>query len=370
MVIFASLTGNNPVTNGNSRWRISNGALIRGIIEMVTFRINRRYKKEVNHYQKMSSEVTSNVTKMTLIHEFFFAFFALLVAAIKVVIIILFFKGDISVSLGGLVALIAYVDRIYSPIAIFNVIFIEFHLNSVSYQRLEEFYNLPDDENLFIDSKKLDKIESINLNEVSVAFDSKQVLTNVNLVFDKKKYGLIGESGSGKSTLVKLILGLIKPTTGNVCVGNRKLNGVNLQDYYEHVFYLSQDVAIFQGSLRENIVFDKDIADNTIKNILNKCQLSEFFTSLPNGLDTPIGERGANISGGEKQRIAFARLFFSDAEIVILDEATSALDEETEERILSEINSSLNDKIVIMITHRPKNLAFVDKIIDLNSFQK
>lgn len=347
-----------------------NGALIRGIIEMVTFRINRRYKKEVNHYQKMSSEVTSNVTKMTLIHEFFFAFFALLVAAIKVVIIILFFKGDISVSLGGLVALIAYVDRIYSPIAIFNVIFIEFHLNSVSYQRLEEFYNLPDDENLFIDSKKLDKIESINLNEVSVAFDSKQVLTNVNLVFDKKKYGLIGESGSGKSTLVKLILGLIKPTTGNVCVGNRKLNGVNLQDYYEHVFYLSQDVAIFQGSLRENIVFDKDIADNTIKNILNKCQLSEFFTSLPNGLDTPIGERGANISGGEKQRIAFARLFFSDAEIVILDEATSALDEETEERILSEINSSLNDKIVIMITHRPKNLAFVDKIIDLNSFQK
>lgn len=151
-----------------------------------------------------------------------------------------------------------------------------------------------------------------------------------------------------------MISGLIKPITGNICVDNRKLNGVNLQDYCEYVFYLSQDVAIFQGRLRENIVFDKDISDNTIKNVLNKCQLSEFSTSLPNGLNTPIGARGANISGGEKQRIVFARLFFSDEEIVILDEATSALDEETEERILSKINSSLNNKIVIMITHRPK----------------
>lgn len=347
-----------------------NGTLIRGLIEMVTFRINRRYKKEVNHYQKMSSEVTSNVTKMTLIHEFFFAFFALLVAAIKVAIIFLFFKGYISVSLGGLVALIAYVDRIYSPIAIFNVIFVEYHLDSVSYQRLEEFYDLPDDENLFINSEKLDEIESISLNNVSLAFDNNQVLTNVNLVFDKKKYGLIGESGAGKSTLIKLVLGLIKPTGGNVYIGNRKLSETNLQDYYEHVFYLSQDIAIFQGSLRENIIFDKDISDDMIKNVLKKCQLSEFLTSLPNGLDTPIGERGANISGGEKQRIAFAHLFFSDAEIVILDEATSALDEETEERILSEIKSSLENKIVIMITHRPKNLVFVDKIIDLNLLQQ
>lgn len=343
-----------------------NGTLIRGIIEMVTFRINKRYKKEVNQYQEMSSEITSNLTKMTLIHEFFFASFALLVAAIKVLIIILFFRGYISVSLGGLVALIAYVDKIYSPVAIFNVIFVQFNLDSVSYQRLEEFYDLPDDENLFIKSEKLDKIDKICLKEVSMDFNNKRVLDNVDYVFDKQKYGLIGESGSGKSTLIKLILGLIKPTTGNVYIDNRKLININSQDYYEHIFYLSQDVAIFQGSLRENIIFDKGISDKTIEEVLKKCQLTEFLTSLPDGLDTQIGEKGANISGGEKQRIAFARLFFSDAEIVILDEATSALDEETENRILREINSLLDNRIVIMITHRPRNLTFVDETIDLN----
>lgn len=347
-----------------------NGTLIRGITEMVTFRINKRYKKEVDEYHKMSANITSDLTKMTLIHEFFFASFALLVAAIKVLIVVLFFQGHISITIGGLVALIAYVDKIYSPVAIFNVIFIQYHLDSVSYQRLNEFYNLPNDENLFISSEPLGKVDSINIKDVSMSFDHKQVLGNINFVFDKKKYGLIGESGSGKSTLIKLILGLIKPTTGGVLIDDRNLMDTNLQDYYDHVFYLSQEVAIFQGSLRENIVFDKPITDQTIKEVLMKCQLSEFLSSLPNGLDTQIGEKGANISGGEKQRIAFARLFFSDAEIVIFDEATSALDEETEERILKEINPSLIDKIVIMITHRPKNLTFVDEIIDLNSLQE
>lgn len=347
-----------------------NGTLIRGITEMVTFRINKRYKKEVDEYHKMSANITSDLTKMTLIHEFFFASFAVLVAAIKVLIVVLFFQGHISITIGGLVALIAYVDKIYSPVAIFNVIFIQYHLDSVSYQRLNEFYNLPNDENLFISSEPLGKVDSINIKDVSMSFDHKQVLGNINFVFDKKKYGLIGESGSGKSTLIKLILGLIKPTTGGVLIDDRNLMDTNLQDYYDHVFYLSQEVAIFQGSLRENIVFDKPITDQTIKEVLMKCQLSEFLSSLPNGLDTQIGEKGANISGGEKQRIAFARLFFSDAEIVIFDEATSALDEETEERILKEINPSLIDKIVIMITHRPKNLTFVDEIIDLNSLQE
>lgn len=133
----------------------------------------------------------------------------------------------------------------------------------------------------------------------------------------------------------------------------------------DHLFYLSQDVPIFQGTLRKNIIFDKQISDTAIVQALMKCQLLDFYQQLEKGLDTQIGEKGANISGGEKQRIAFARLFFSKAEVVVIDEATSALDEDTEEKLLSAVVELFKGKIVIMITHRPKNLKYADEVIEL-----
>jgi ATP-binding cassette subfamily B protein len=110
---------------------VMNNILIRGITEMVTFRINKRYKKEISNYHEMAASTTNTLTKMTMIHEFFFAFFAFLVAAIKLVIVILSFTNILTVSLGGLVALVTYIDRVYTPIAIFNVIYFQCDLCSI-----------------------------------------------------------------------------------------------------------------------------------------------------------------------------------------------------------------------------------------------
>ncbi|WP_430611164.1 ATP-binding cassette domain-containing protein [Enterococcus sp. DIV0876] len=346
---------------------IMNSTLIRGITEMVTFRVNKRYKKEISKYHDTAISTTNDLTKLTLIHEFFFGFFALLVALIKLVIVILTFTHVLTLSLGGLVALITYIDRVYTPVAIFNVIFVQYHLDKVTYTRLTEFFDLPNDNGLVRDGEPLDEMTSISIRDLNLVIENKEILRDFQLELKTNRvYGVIGESGAGKSSLVKLILGLFKPTKGEIFVNQRSLGEYNLNAYYDHVFYLSQDAPIFQGTLRENIVFDKSVTDTKIKQALENCQLRSFYDSLENGLDTTIGEKGANISGGEKQRIAFARLYFSNATLIVIDEATSALDEATETKLLSEIYPLFKDKIVIMITHRPKNLTFVDEIIELN----
>lgn len=345
---------------------VMNSILIRGITEMVTFRINKRYRKEIEKYDEMATETTNDLTKMTLIHEFFFGFFALLVAIIKLVIVLLTFTNVISISLGGLVALVTYVDRVYTPVAIFNVIFVQFTLDKVTYRRLEDFYHSPNDKGLFLEKTGVPTIKTIEARNLALRIQNKLILQNLSINLERGKvYGLVGESGAGKSTLVKLILGLLKPTNGEILLNQTPLSSYNLNDYYDHIFYLSQDAPIFQGSLKENIVFDKKVADSKVIAAMEKCQLGDFYSSLANGLTTQIGEKGANISGGEKQRIAFARMFFSDAEIIIIDEATSALDEITEDKVLNEVKEQFRDKIVVMITHRPKNLMFVDQIIEL-----
>lgn len=350
---------------------IMNNTLIRGITEMVTFRINKRYKKEIANYHEMSISTTNNLTKMTMIHEFFFGFFAFLVAVIKLVIVILTFANVISISLGGLVALVTYVDRVYTPIAIFNVVFVQYHLDKVTYQRLQDFYDTSNDEGLFTEGAPIQSIATISLNNLNLTIQNKRILKDFNLDLEKDKiYGLVGESGAGKSSLMKVILGLFKPTKGDIFVNHKNLSSYNLNEYYDHIFYLSQDAPIFQGTLKENIVFDKNIPDIQVIEALEKCQLGHFYHSLEEGLDTRIGEKGSNISGGEKQRIAFARMFFSTAEIIVIDEATSALDESTEEKLLKEVMKIFKNRIVLMITHRPKNLEIVDEVIELSNGYK
>lgn len=347
---------------------VMNNLFIRGITEMVTFRMNKRYQKEIKNYEKMATKMTTDVIKMTMIHEFFFGFFAVLVAIIKLVIVILVFTQMITISLGGLVALVTYIDRIYTPIAIFNVIFIQYHLDKVAYERLYEFYDTSNDEGFLTHGVSLSKIKNIHIKHLTITLKDKKLLKDIRLeLVNDTIYGLVGESGIGKSTVIKTILGLFKPDEGEILINHKKLSAYYLNDYYDHIFYISQEVSIFQGTLKENIIFDQNVPNDKVLDVIRKCQLSTFYQSLENGLETQIGEKGSNISGGEKQRIAFARMFFSKAEVIVMDEATSALDERTEKNLLIEVKKLFKNKLVIMITHRPENLEFVDEIIEMKN---
>lgn len=173
-----------------------------------------------------------------------------------------------------------------------------------------------------------------------------------------QKAAIVGRSGCGKSTLVKLIIGLYEPTEGTVTIGNaRNLSG-NL------VAYVSQACDIFRGSVRENIGYGKEGASfEEIVNAARRAGSDGFIESLPQGYETLIDENGTNLSGGQKQRIAIARALLSEAPILVLDEVTSAMDAATEENILSDLLKETEDRTVLMITHKIRVAARMERIL-------
>ena len=266
---------------------------------------------------------------MNMIHEAFFTIFALLVAMLDIGILFYAWKTK-NLTVGSVVALIALIENAYTPIAIFNVLYVQYKLDKASYKRFEE----------------------------------RKIIDGLSLSIQKgEKIAFVGESGSGKSTLIKILLGLLKYNQGEVRLGDMELKEICLNNLYDRVSYLSQDAPVFDGTIKENLVFEKQVSEEQMLVALSEVQLSHLVENLAEGLNTEIGEKGTCLSGGEKQRLALARLWFEDSELVILDEATSAMDNLTEENVMKSVMQKMKDKTVIAIAHRLNSIAGFDRII-------
>ena len=344
-----------------------NKHLIRGFMELVVFRTNKKYDVELLKIDEEIKDITKGRTKIKLVHEIFFTAFEILVTIIKIVMLIYAFLFE-SLTIGEIVVLISLLGKAYEPIAIFNVEYIDYKLNKVSLKRYLEYLDLKDVKNMY-EGKLIKRLNgNVTLKNISFAYGEKQVLKDVNLeIKANSKVAFVGETGSGKSTIIKLISGLISPQNGVVEIDKKDLSTLKLDSYYDHLSYLSQDSPIFDGTLKENIVFDKEIDDEKIIEVLKLVELEKFYSKLKNGLQTELGERGILISGGERQRIALARLFFDDSKIIILDEATSAMDNITEEKVMKVITEKLSNKTFIIIAHRLNTIKNVDEIFVLKN---
>jgi ABC-type multidrug transport system fused ATPase/permease subunit len=200
--------------------------------------------------------------------------------------------------------------------------------------------------------------------------NGKKVLDNFQLTIKKGEYiGFRGYSGAGKSTLFNLLLGLLKPTEGEIRIDGKLLTPDVQSAWLHHVGYVPQEVFLFQGTLAENIALGcKQIDKERIKEILGKVSLDKWAASLPNGLDTVLGEAGGKLSGGQKQRIGIARALYKQADVLFLDEATSALDYQTEKEVnetLSQLMESYEGLTILSIAHRESSLRYCDRIITL-----
>jgi ATP-binding cassette subfamily B protein len=340
-----------------------NHYLIRGFMEMVVFRINKRFRYEIDKAADSKKDIVDSKVKMTLIHESFFTVFALLVTFIKIGII-LYGWATKSITIGAIIALVTLVDNAYTPIAIFNVLFVQYKLDKSAFYRFTDFLNTDNDKQLEkgMDVQKL--YGNINFNAVSFSYDERVILHKFDLKIEKsEKIALVGESGSGKSTLVKLLIGLLKPNEGEIAIDNYKLSQMKLNSYYDNISYISQESPVFDGTLKENLVFDKVFDNESIIEVLKKVNLYELYLKLEHGLNTELGEKGVMLSGGERQRLALARLWFQDTSIIILDEATSAMDNLTEESAMNQVLDFLSEKTVIVIAHRLNSIREFKRII-------
>ena len=179
---------------------------------------------------------------------------------------------------------------------------------------------------------------------------------------------LVGNSGGGKSTIVNLIPRFYKIKNGEI-----KIDGINIADYKieslrQNISIVLQDNFLFAGTIKENILMGKpDATEEELNLAIKNACLEEFISTLENGLETYIGERGVLLSGGQKQRIAIARAFIKNAPIVILDEATSALDNQSEAIVQQAIDNLMKDKTVFVIAHRLSTIRNADKIVVINA---
>lgn len=350
----------------NEEW-MSRG-FVRALMEIVVFRVNRRFKKEIEEYSKVSDDTVLARTRIRMVHELFFALFALLVLAVKVAIVVVGITqaGAGLVTVGAIVALVAFVDKVYTPIAIFNVLFVDYKLDRVAFDRFQAFMGLPDDGNLEHGGEADVTRGTISLKNLSFTYGGAAVLDHLDADFAGGSVtAVVGASGAGKSTLVKLMLGLLKPDGGSILIDGQDLSGLNLESYYRHIAYISQDAPIFDGTLRENIAFNADVDDAALYDALEKARLAAFVRGLPKGLDTEVGERGVKLSGGERQRLAFARVLVSRPAVVILDEPTSAMDGVTERQVASEFYEALRGSTVVVIAHRLNTVRNADTIMVL-----
>lgn len=337
-----------------------NKHLIRGFMELVIFRTNKKYDSEIKITEKGINNIVDGKTKIKLIHEIFFTAFGILVAFLKIGILLYAFYNK-NLTVGEIVAIITLLGKAYEPIAIFNVEFIDYRLNKVALNRYLKLLDLKDCSN--IDNGLNIKVNgNIEFKNVFFNYPNKKVLDDISFNIEKNtSVAFVGETGSGKSTIIKLLSGLIKPKKGQILIDNQELDKINLDSYYDYLSYISQDSIIFDGTLKENIVFDKRVNDEEIEKVLKLVCLDKFYEKLPDKLDTELGEKGILLSGGERQRIALARIFFDNSKIVILDEATSAMDNITEKEVMKNLKKYLKDKTFIIIAHR------LDTIKDANN---
>lgn len=216
----------------------------------------------------------------------------------------------------------------------------------------------------------LDGSSVLRFSDVSYTHDgSTNILQNISLSISPGEFvAVVGKSGSGKSTLIDLIMRFYDPASGNVSLGGHDLRDISRQSLKQFIALVSQDVFLFDGTIRENI--NDGNASASVEQIMKAIQfasLHDVILDLPNGIETHVGANGTNLSGGQKQRVGIARARVKNASLYIFDEATSALDAENERKILTNLSQLKGNATILFVTHRATALEFADRVLFLDS---
>ena len=223
-----------------------------------------------------------------------------------------------------------------------------------------------DDSNRILSLKNIEG--AISFKDVCFSYeDEKEVLHSIS--FEAKAgetIARVGSTGSGKSTIAGLVATLIKPDKGTNTIDGNPLTSVTLDSYRKHLGVVLQDEFLFEGTIKENILYARPDADETqLKEAVIAAYVNEFTDRFEDGLNTLIGERGVKLSGGQRQRISIARAMLKNSSIILLDEATSALDSESEAKVKHAIDNLIKNRTTIVIAHRLSTIKNADKIIVL-----
>ena len=279
-------------------------------------------------------------------------------------------NGDLSV--GGLVGLNAIMLQLILPLNFLGTVYREIRQALVDMSDLFILFKerVEEDE---ITKDELTSIEKgIIFDKVSFSYDGiREIVKEISLSFPVgKTTAIVGPSGSGKSTLGKLIFGFYKPSRGQIFIDGQDNTVIKTKSLRAQLAVTPQDIVLFNDTLEYNITYgSSDVSKHMLNDVIEKVDLENLVSKLPNGLLTKVGERGLKLSGGEKQRVAIARMLLKKCDINILDEATSSLDPKSEKRVIENLLKKRTSKTLIIISHRLSSISGADNIVVIDNGQ-
>jgi len=342
------------------------GSSITGIRVTKAFTNN---KKEQEMFDKKNKEF---VKIRTSIFKYMGAFISVNQLVQDIFNVVILVAGGIfiyysKISFGDYSAFIVSVSLFISPLNQILNFTEQFQSGSAGFNRFVEIMD-EEEEKDKEDAIDLNDVKGkIEFNDVSFGYNekNKEVLNNVSFEIKKgEKIALVGPSGGGKTTICHLIPRFYTLSNGDILIDNKSINDIKMESLRKNIGIVQQDVFLFNGTIKENILYGKlDATDEELKDACDKANITEFINSLDDGWDTLVGERGVKLSGGQKQRLSIARVFLKNPQILILDEATSALDNTTEMLIQESLDELTKGRTTIIVAHRLSTIKHADEII-------
>lgn len=296
------------------------------------------------------------------------------VAGVAMIIFGVYQIIDGTLSMGGLVACYMLSGRALGPLAQLSGLLTRYQQAKVTMVSVDQMMELPQERNF--DERPLSRKTlqgAMTFREVDFTYPNQQnlALRGINLnVRPGEKIGIIGRSGSGKSSLAKLLVGLYQPDSGSLLVDGVDIRQIDVSELRHNIGYVAQDIQLLAGTLRDNLVSGARYVDDEM--VLQAAELAgvhEFARLHPQGYELQVGERGQNLSGGQRQNVALARALLLNPPILLLDEPTSAMDNTGEERLKQRLQSVIENKTVILVTHRASLLSLVDRLLVIDRGQ-
>jgi len=325
-------------------------------------------------WEEATGEIASKSLKSRLLSASIPTITQLLIQLNTVVIVVygVYKIENFELSMGGLIATVILTGRTLAPMGQVAGLMTNYEDTKTSYETLNNIISQPSerpDGKQFVEKPAFSG--NIEFIDVTFTYPNADVpaLKNVSFKIDPNEHiAIIGRIGSGKSTIQKLLLGLYEPDSGQILIDGLDINQIDPADLRKNIGYVSQDVMLFRGTVKENITFRASHASDGA--MIRAAQISgadEFIKKHPKGYEMPIGERGLGLSGGQRQSIGIARAFLLDASIMLMDEPTGSMDQITEAKLLANMQEALKDKTTILVTQKMTLLQIVDRVMVVDS---
>ena len=279
-------------------------------------------------------------------------------------------RGKFGVTIGDVVLLTSLFGQLIGSVILFSNLMPQIAKGFASIRSLGEVLESPDIEANAGKPAMNQVIGEVKFQGVSFRYpqSNRDAIKGLSLQANLgEMIALVGPSGSGKSTLINLIIGFLRPQSGSISIDGNNLSDFDLRTFRRSISVVPQESVLFEGTVRENITYGLGaVSDERVTESLSAANASEFVNELPEGIDTLVGERGARISGGQKQRLAIARALIRNPRILILDEATSSLDSQSEREIQSALESLMRNRTTFVVAHRLSTVQKADQILVLD----